>query len=65
MANVMNGALVCIQMDANAKLGSTFIARDPNLISKNGEKLQEIIQNNDLVVVNSKAICKGVIIRQR
>ena len=35
----MFGNLICIEMDANAKLGPEFIALDPNPRSGNGDLL--------------------------
>ena len=46
------GALICIEMDANSKLGRNIIKDDPREQSRNGKLLEELIQNNDLVVVN-------------
>ena len=59
------GAMVCIEMDANAKLGSSFINGDPKEKSKNGRLLEDVVVENDLIVVNAMDICKGVITRYR
>ena len=45
------GALICIEMDSNAKLGPKYIHDDPKPMSKNGELLAAIIEDNDLIVV--------------
>ena len=61
-----HGCLICIQMDANSKFGSNIIKGDPNeKMSENGKALFEIIQNNNLVLVNSSQKCSGVITRYR
>ena len=59
------GALVCIEMDANSKLGPDIIKNDPKEQSRNGKLLEQIINNNNLVVVNGTNLCEGVITRQR
>ena len=41
------GTMICIEMDANSKLGSG----DSKPQSKNGKYLQQFIENNDLVCV--------------
>ena len=62
----MSGALVCMEMDANSKLGSQVIAGDPeNEQSKNGELLMKVVEENDLVVVNGTDLCEGTITRYR
>ena len=52
-------------MDANCKLGSEYIPKDPHTISKNGEILGEIVDRNALIVVNGLSRCEGVITRER
>ena len=59
------GAMVCMEMDANSKLGSTIIPNDPNEQSDNGEKLEKFVVENDLIVVNSEELCSGTITRYR
>ena len=59
------GTMICLEMDANAKLGSGIIRGDPKDQSKNGKLLENVIVENDLVVVNAQDICKGVITRYR
>ena len=39
----MAGSLICIEMDANGKLGSDLIPGDPNPQSRNGKYLQKMI----------------------
>ena len=38
-----NNCFVCLQMDANGKLGNEIITVDPNVISPNGRLLLELI----------------------
>ena len=59
------GALVCIEMDSNAKLGPSVIPLDPREQSENGKLLNNIICENGLILVNASELCKGVITRQR
>ena len=59
------GAFVCIEMDANSKLGPKIVKGDPNEQSRNGKLLQEVIEENNLVVVNGSDSCDGIITRQR
>ena len=56
--------LICIETDANGKLGKSIISGDPHEMSPNGKLLNEIIERHDLVVVNATAKCSGVITRR-
>ena len=56
---------VFLAMDANCKLGSEYIPKDPHKMSKNGEILGEIVDRNALIVVNGLSRCEGVITRER
>ena len=51
------GCLLCIELDSNAKLGAEFISGDPHPLSKNGEFLKTIIENNSLIVCNFDVKC--------
>ena len=59
------GAMICIQMDANSKLGSEYIPDDPKPQSKNGKMLANVVDENDLIVVNGTEKCSGLITRHR
>ena len=59
------GTLICMELDANSKLGPKLIPEDPKEQSKNGELLEKVIVENDLIVVNGTDLCKGVITRFR
>ena len=59
------GCLICIEMDSNAKLGPAIIPGDPHPQSENGKPLNKVVGENDLVVVNGKDVCQGVITRLR
>ena len=62
---MLAGALICIEMDANSKLGQKIIKGDPRDISKNGKLLKQVVDENNLVVVNGTELCDGVLTRQR
>ena len=59
------GYLVCIEMDSNAKLGPVIVPGDPHTQSENGKLLMNVVEANDLIVVNGKDVCKGIITRFR
>ena len=61
----LSGALLCIEMDSNAKLGSSIIPGDPKEQTENGKLLAKVITDNDLIVVNATQLCNGVITRHR
>ena len=54
-----------IEMDANSKLGKTYIPKDPHEITPNGKVLAAIIERHALVVANGSEQCSGVITRTR
>ena len=58
-----NGKLICIEFDANSKLGRGQIAGDPNEMSSNGKIMTDLITRQNLIVVNSTKLCYGVITR--
>ena len=59
------GALVIIEMDSNAKLGSSLVPNDPKEQSENGKLLERVIKENDMIVVNGTELCEGAITRFR
>ena len=62
----MDSKPVFVQLDANSKLGTTYIANDPKPQSPNGKVLAGIIERNALVVINGLADkCEGLITRKR
>ena len=60
-----NDCYLCLQMDANGKLGSQIIQGDPNEMSPNGQLLFDLITRKSLVVINSTNKCHGIITRMR
>ena len=62
---LFSDAMVCLQLDSNAKLGPDVIPGDPKLRTKNGEKLLEVVEQNGLIIVNGLDICSGSITRSR
>ena len=61
----MAGTFICIELDANSKLGSALIPGDPKPQSSNGKLLQRFIEENDLICVNGTTLCEGVTTRFR
>ena len=61
----LQGALICIELDANAKLGPDVVENDPHAISPNGELLLGLLKRNNLIVCNGSAFCTGVLTRTR
>ena len=62
----MMGKSVFIEMDANSKLGSEFIPKDPHKQTHNGRILSGIIRRHGLVVANGmEDKCTGLITRKR
>ena len=59
------GTLICIELDANSKLGPAVIPGDPKRQSKNGKLILEVLKENSLTVVNGTDLCTGVITRIR
>ena len=57
--------LICIEMDANAKLGPDIIRYDPHPRSGNGDLLIALCERNNLVICNAADLCQGVITRHR
>ena len=49
--------MICIEMDANAKLGGAIVTGDQK------EQSKKVVTENDLVVVKAQDLCKGVITR--
>ena len=64
-SSLIAGSLVCLELDANAKIGTEEITNDPNNQSPNGKLLMKIVNENGLIVVNSSDICEGLITRKR
>jgi hypothetical protein len=56
---------VCIEMDANAKVGWDIIEGDPHPTSQNGELLLDFVRRNNLVICNASDLCEGKITRKR
>ena len=57
--------LVLLQIDANVKVGCQVIKNDLHSTSENGEILLNLVNRQNLVIVKSLPICKGVITRDR
>ena len=56
---------ILIQMDANAKLGSGIIKKDPHQMSENGTLLNNFILRQNLSCLNAHKSCIGSITRHR
>ena len=59
------GTLICLELDANSKLGPVIVPGDPHPQSRNGKFLENLLYENDLIVVNSLDLCDGKITRYR
>ena len=62
---LFSDCLIFIETDANAKVGPTFIKRDPNEMSQNGKFLIDLISKNNLILCNSLDLCDGTLTRER
>ena len=61
-----SGKSILLELDANSKLGNTYIENDPHPMSGNGKILAGIIERNGLCVANGiRGKVKGVITRKR
>ena len=60
-----NNCMVCVQLDANGKVGSEIINGDPHGISHNGQLLLDLIERKSLILVNGTEKCSGIITRTR
>ena len=61
----LSGSLICLELDANSKLGPQLIPGDPHQQSRNGKYLENVITENELIVVNGQELCTGKITRSR
>ena len=59
------GHLVCVQLDANTKLGKSVIKDDIHDMSPNGQLLYDVIERDELVICNALDACQGSITRRR
>ena len=57
--------MIIIQLDANAKIGKKHVRNDPNYGTPNGRILLDIVERQNLTIVNTMELCKGVITRER
>ena len=57
--------LVVFQTDANAKIGKEYVKNDPNNTSANGKIVLNLCKRQNLTILNTLDICKGVITRER
>ena len=59
-----NNCMVCLQLDANGKVGGDIVNCDPH-DHPNGQLLLDLIERKTLVLVNGTDKCAGVITRMR
>ena len=59
------GIYLCMELDANAKVGEVIQNNPQETISPNGILLLDIIERNNLILVNGTDICEGKITRQK
>ena len=55
----LNGCMVLIAEDANAKLGPDFVPGDPHPISENGKLLSKMLERQGLKIINTSEKCTG------
>ena len=58
-----NKKYICIQFDANSKLGNDIIKNDPHVMSANGKIMSDLLSRQKLIVVNATNKCFGIITR--
>ena len=63
--SLASGNMLCIAMDANAKLGRNYISGDIHEISQNGRLLLSLVESFNLLVVNSTEKCHGLVTRMK
>ena len=59
------GCGIMIELDANAKLGSSVISGDPHGMSSNGQILFNLAERHNLTIANASDKCTGTITRHR
>ena len=60
-----DNCMIVVQLDANAKIGKQNLKNDPNDESPNGSILLDIMERQNMTIVNTMKLCKGVITRER
>ena len=60
-----NGCLTILQLDANAKIGKENLKNDPNNETANGRILLDVVERQNLTIVNTLDLCKGLTTRER
>jgi exonuclease III len=60
-----DNCMIVIQMDENAKIGKKHVKNDPNDDTHNGGILIDVVERQQLAIVNTMELCKGVITRER
>ena len=60
-----NDCLVLIEVDANAKLGTSLIKNDMHSITENGIILRDILRRQNLTCLNGQQRCEGSVTRHR
>ena len=58
-----NHKLICLQYDANSKIGKNLIPGDPHEMSSNGKLLFDILTRQNMIIVNATDKCSGIITR--
>ena len=60
-----NGIYVCLELDANAKVGEMIQNNPQDYISPNGRLLLDILERNNLILVNGTTKCIGKVTRTK
>ena len=57
--------MLCLELDANAKVGNQVIKNDPHEMSSNGRLLLSLVERYNLIIVNATDKCFGTITRMK
>ena len=60
-----NGIYLCLELDANAKVGEMIQNNPQDSISPNGRLLLDILERNNLILVNGTTKCIGKVTRTK
>ena len=62
---INSGCYLCLELDANAKVGGVIQNNPQDAISPNGQLLLDVLERNNLILVNGTSKCAGKITRSK